>query len=512
MVVRFSDTANSINDGSSVNNNSNNNNNSNYTNKDDHGIDMLGSSKISNGNGNGNEEETGQRSENAIINVKRKKRLPVTPHPANPNGNAKKRNPTDNIHAQTDACIAEEVESPNATMMTNASRHFEPSSSNGDKTMNDGDQNEEVGINIASKNRNQQDEERQEINDNNEIGIKSNNIVDDKNEEGEEGEEEDMEVEDIDGSNDNDNDNDDPNKRWTDFVNSVDAKTTPNLELYLKAKAIRIEKAEQFANAIDACIQSLRDTTNEIISDVIEPVCNQYTERLDNTQRSIVKTLVSNHSRRNKLTKLMEDADMAWSSRYEKLTADIWNEEEDEVQEEDMVTEKDGNKPTGKNGTNLMAPRDQEELNLTNKDSGENLGNIKDKTQAADEGMYRSKNSIYGCEGSDLDELLDYEPTREKILPFMNERVKRNETMRNFGTVIDDVHADLESEVESILQIASNLYVQHKDMCEDMEYDIESYMMENNGRRSDLQRELENSAQKAQRLFGSLLSRLGQSV
>mmetsp|Transcript_54468 Transcript_54468/g.61620 ORF Transcript_54468/g.61620 Transcript_54468/m.61620 type:complete len:608 (+) Transcript_54468:14-1837(+) len=193
MVVRFSDTANSINDGSSVNNNSNNNNNSNYTNKDDHGIDMLGSSKISNGNGNGNgnEEETGQRSENAIINVKRKKRLPVTPHPANPNGNAKKRNPgTDNIHAQTDACIAEEVESPNATMMTNASRHFEPSSSNGDKTMNDGDQNEEVGINIASKDRNQQDEERQEINDNNEIGIKSNNIVDDKNEEGEEGEEE----------------------------------------------------------------------------------------------------------------------------------------------------------------------------------------------------------------------------------------------------------------------------------------------------------------------------------
>lgn len=102
MVVRFSDTANSIIDGSSVNNNNN------YTNNDDRGVDMLDSSKIS--NVDGNEEESRQRSKNTIIIGK--KRLPVTPHPADPNGNAKKRNPgTDNIHTQTDACIAEEIES-----------------------------------------------------------------------------------------------------------------------------------------------------------------------------------------------------------------------------------------------------------------------------------------------------------------------------------------------------------------------------------------------------------------
>ena len=145
----------------------------------------------------------------------------------------------------------------------------------------------------------------------------------------------------------------------------------------------------------------------------------------------------------------------------------------------------------------------------SNKDPEVASESTKEKTQAIDEGMYRPKNNMYGHEDSDLDELLDYEPNRERILSFMNGRVKRNETMRSFGTVIDDVHTGLESEVESILQIASNLYVQHKEMCEELEYDIESYMMENYGRRSDLQRELENSAQRAQKLFGSLLSRLG---
>jgi hypothetical protein len=175
------------------------------------------------------------------------------------------------------------------------------------------------------------------------------------------------------------------------------------------------------------------------------------------------------------------------------------------------VDEKERNKGTGKDGKEMVVSEDQEDdPNLSNnKDPVAASGNVKEKIQTTDEGMYRPKNSIYGHEDSDLDELLDYEPNREKILSFMNERVKRNETMRSFGTVIDDVHTGLESEVESILQIASNLYVQHKEMCEDMEYDIESYMMENYGRRSDLQRELENSAQKAQKLFGSLLSRLG---
>jgi hypothetical protein len=235
-------------------------------------------------------------------------------------------------------------------MMTNASRHSEPessSSSNNESKIMNGDQNAEVGAIIASKDRHQHhDEEKQEKSENDESvskNMNSNNANDknDKEEEEEEGgggggekeREEDMDVEENDGSdsNDNDNDNDDDdddhNKRWKGFVDSVDVKETPNLEAYLQEKRTRKLSAEQFENAIDVCIQSLRETTNEILSDVIEPVCNQYTERFDNTEDNIIKTLVSNHSRRNNLMKLMHDADDAWNNQFHKLTADILNEE-----------------------------------------------------------------------------------------------------------------------------------------------------------------------------------------
>jgi hypothetical protein len=235
-------------------------------------------------------------------------------------------------------------------MMTNASRHSEPessSSSNNESKIMNGDQNAEVGASIASKDRHQHhDEEKQEKSENDESvskNMNSNNANDknDKEEEeeeegggGEKEREEDMDVEENDGSdsNDNDNDNDDDddddhNKRWKGFVDSVDVKETPNLEAYLQEKRTRKLSAEQFENAIDVCIQSLRETTNEILSDVIEPVCNQYTERFDNTEDNIIKTLVSNHSRRNNLMKLMHDADDAWNNQFHKLTADILNEE-----------------------------------------------------------------------------------------------------------------------------------------------------------------------------------------
>ena len=226
-------------------------------------------------------------------------------------------------------------------MMTNASRHFESessssSSSNNDSKIMNGDQNAEVEAIIANKDRHQHhDEEKQEKSENDEVvGSKDRNNSNstEKNDEGGEGEEseEDMGVEENDGSDDNDSDNDsDHSKRWNGFVDSVDVKETPNLQAYLQEKKTRKCSAEQFENAIDVCIQSLRGTTNEILSDVIEPVCNQYTERFDNTEDNIIKNLVSNHSRRSKLMKLMHDADDTWNNQFHKLTADILNEEID---------------------------------------------------------------------------------------------------------------------------------------------------------------------------------------
>lgn len=117
--------------------------------------------------------------------------------------------------------------------------------------------------------------------------------------------------------------NDDQNKRWMEFVDVVETKAIPNLEAYSKAKAIRTETSIRFVNSIDACIQTLRDTTDGVLSDVVEPICNQYAERFNDTEENIIKTMVSNHSRRNKLLELMHNTDAAWSNTYNKLTAEI---------------------------------------------------------------------------------------------------------------------------------------------------------------------------------------------
>ena len=143
-MVRFSDAATSIIDGpSSVNNNTTTNNNNSTNNNHNDGIDgddVLDSSiGIGIGVSNDGEERTKQRSEEGTTTTVKlgQKRLPVTPHPANPNGkNAKKHSPngvsgtgsssgngsggnsnnnsnsnSNSIHAQTDTCIMQEVES-----------------------------------------------------------------------------------------------------------------------------------------------------------------------------------------------------------------------------------------------------------------------------------------------------------------------------------------------------------------------------------------------------------------
>ena len=164
-----------------------------------------------------------------------------------------------------------------------------------------------------------------------------------------------------------------------------------------------------------------------------------------------------------------------------------------------VLEEANKDKEAGKNGKGMTSG------------GHEDQSPSKDLLVATSSGNNKEK-SIFGHEDSDWEELVQYEPSRKTILSFLDERVKRNHTMRNFAESMDDVHAGLESEVAAILQIASNLYEQHETVCLESEDEIEYFVMENYERRSDLQKELEKSAQQAQGLFANLLSRLGQSM
>lgn len=118
----------------------------------------------------------------------------------------------------------------------------------------------------------------------------------------------------------------------------------------------------------------------------------------------------------------------------------------------------------------------------------------------------------FGHNDSDWEELLEYEPSRERILSFLDEREKRNHIMRAFEESLGDIHSSLENEVAAILQIASNLFNEHEAVHIESENEIEYYVIENYERRVNLKKELEQSALHAQGLFANLLSRLSQSV
>ena len=219
--------------------------------------------------------------------------------------------------------------------------HFELSSSGCEGKNNI--MNEDQNVVRPSITENDHDLQKERKNDDIEVDDDSNIIIISTTIDGEEGRDNDNDNDD-DNDDDKDDDNegkedtgveesdendsgDDHNKRWKFFIDSINVEETPNLDSYIEAKNSRGEKVEQFANAIGSIVQSMRDTANEIVSDVIEPVCNEYTERFENAEQNIIKTMVSNHSRRQNLSKLMVDADMAWSNQYTKLMTDIWNEE-----------------------------------------------------------------------------------------------------------------------------------------------------------------------------------------
>jgi len=120
--------------------------------------------------------------------------------------------------------------------------------------------------------------------------------------------------------------------------------------------------------------------------------------------------------------------------------------------------------------------------------------------------------SAFCHEDPDWEELFEYRPSRETILSFLDERDMRSISIQNIQESLNHIQAELESEVDAIALVASDLYNEQETFYREFEEEIECYAMENHERRCNLQKQLENSAQQAQGMFANLLSRLGQAA
>lgn len=104
----------------------------------------------------------------------------------------------------------------------------------------------------------------------------------------------------------------------------------------------------------------------------------------------------------------------------------------------------------------------------------------------------------------------DTPANRDKIQRFLAARKKFQNAREVLSNDLDDIHAGLQAQVGAIIQVAVDIHDQDEKSSLAFEEEIQYLLMENEKRRANLQKNLEDSAMQAQGLFANLLSRLAQ--
>jgi hypothetical protein len=110
---------------------------------------------------------------------------------------------------------------------------------------------------------------------------------------------------------------------FIDFVDNVDVKEEKDLAQYLEVKKELEEKRLVLQETLELCIKSLDGSSKQFLLETCLPVCYNMNSRRESKDKDINDILTSNHTRRTRCLKSMDDANTAWKERYEKVTANI---------------------------------------------------------------------------------------------------------------------------------------------------------------------------------------------
>jgi len=94
------------------------------------------------------------------------------------------------------------------------------------------------------------------------------------------------------------------------------------------------------------------------------------------------------------------------------------------------------------------------------------------------------------------------------MMSFLNARQEHQDTNETFHHALDEIHAGLKDDMNSIMIVVEKFYDEMESKFETMERDIEYHLMSNSRRRLDLENRLQDAKTKSQGYFDSLLSRL----
>ena len=113
-------------------------------------------------------------------------------------------------------------------------------------------------------------------------------------------------------------------------------------------------------------------------------------------------------------------------------------------------------------------------------------------------------------EEPDWDTIAQHEPARNDVPIFLTARDRREEAEARFGAALDEAHATFKQCCDDFLKIAANLFHDQKEKLLAMEDQIKQDFVENEASRSQMQKNLEQSASAAQEQFAQLMRRVTQ--
>ena len=115
-------------------------------------------------------------------------------------------------------------------------------------------------------------------------------------------------------------------------------------------------------------------------------------------------------------------------------------------------------------------------------------------------------------EEPDWGEFCNYEPARESIYRLLDSRDELDSATAQIEEAMDKFNIGLETEVQNFNDKVVETFNNMEDHALTIEFDIETYFMDNHQRKVANQKKLKQSAERAQQLFSNLLSGLYKSM
>lgn len=237
-----------------------------------------------------------------------------------------------------------------------------------------------------------------------------------------------------------------------------------------------------------------------IVAVVVEPFMQEWTTTFEQLDTQLVQSFETNTQRRWDMQQRLDKHQEQWQRQYRRLTGQIQDRKEDEVDNANEIED------VGKVALNGKV-KERCGGNESSDDGADNDGT--QKTQPDESPSKNSQNSSSGGE-PDWESLLnqDHSPTAERVRRFLETRERLQTAEDQFRAAMDDIHNKFISTTDDLLQIAIDVHNPLDDALGSEESELQYYLVRNYQRRQDLARAVEESAKQAQGVFARLMARV----